>query len=216
MTRKQRISYLPLEAMDAQMQQEMLRCQREGTPRPESSAVRAHVPACFWAFARSWQDIFRGGVCDHAIKELCRVYVSRSVKCEYCGNQRSEQAKAQGLAEAQYDDLLNFENSARLGDREKAALAYAEAITWRLESSDELWDRLYQHFSEPELVELGCFIALTMGQQSWLRLLDIEHHEVLAGTDASMAPGLTTPEKLAAAKAADDYWAKTHQPNVKS
>jgi alkylhydroperoxidase family enzyme len=185
----------------------MERCQREGTPRPESSAVRAHVPACFWAFTRSWQAIFRDGVCDHAIKELCRVYVSRSVKCEYCGNQRSEKARAQGLSEAQYDDLLNFEKSERLSDREKAALAYAEAITWRLESGDTLWDRLYRHFSEPELVELGCFIALTMGQQSWLRLLDIEHHEVLGGTSASMAPGFSTPEELAASKAAADYWA---------
>ncbi len=96
MDRKQRISYLPLEAMDDEMRAEMERCRREGTPRPESSAVRAHVPACFWAFARSWQAIFRDGVCDHAIKELCRVYVSRSVKCEYCGNQRSEKARAQG------------------------------------------------------------------------------------------------------------------------
>ena len=174
----------------------------------ESSAVRAHVPACFWAFARSWEAIFRDGVCDHAIKELCRVYVSRSVKCEYCGNQRSEMARAQGLSEGQYDDLLNFETSARLTEREKAALAYAEAITWRLEAGDALWERLYQHFSEPELVELGCFIALTMGQQSWLRLLNIEHHEVLAGTTASMAPGFSTPEELAASKAAADYWAR--------
>ena len=208
MDRKQRISYLPLEAMDEQMQAEMERCRREGTPRPESSAVRAHVPAAFWAFARSWEAIFRNGVCDHAIKELCRVYVSRSVKCEYCGNQRSEKARAQGLSEGQYDDLLNFETSARLSAREKAALAYAEAITWRLESDDALWERLDEHFSEPELVELGCFIALTMGQQSWLRLLDIEHHEVLAGTAASMAPGFGTPRALAESKASDDYWAR--------
>ena len=207
MGRKQRISYVLPEAMDQQMRAEMERCQREGTPRPESSAVRAHVPACFWAFANSWHDIFREGICDHAIKELCRVYVSRSVKCEYCGNQRSEQARAQGLSEGQYDDLLNFEKSPRLSEREKAALAYAEAITWRLESSDELWDRLYQHFSEVELVELGCFIALTMGQQSWLRLLDIEHHEVLAGTAASMAPGFATAQELAESKASPDYWA---------
>ena len=209
MGRKQRISYVPFGAMDAPMQAEMERCQREGTPRPESSAVRAHVPACFWAFARSWKAIFREGVCDHAIKELCRAYVSRSVKCEYCGNQRSEQARSQGLAEAQYDDLLNFEKSARLDERQKAALAYAEAITWRLESTDELWERLYRYFTEPELVELGCFIALTMGQQSWLRLLDIEHHEVLPGTTAAMAPGFATPEQLAAAKSAGDYWART-------
>jgi alkylhydroperoxidase family enzyme len=195
--------------MDAQMQAEMERCQREGTPRPESSAVRAHVPACFWAFANSWQAIFREGVCEHAIKELCRAYVSRSVKCEYCGNQRSEQARADGLAEAQYDELLNFEKSAILDERQKAALAYAEAITWRLESSDELWARLYQHFTEPELVELGCFIALTMGQQSWVRLLDIEHHEVLPGTAAAMAPGFGTAEELATSKAAGQYWAKT-------
>jgi len=47
-----------------------------------------------------------------------------------------------------------------------------------------------------------------MGQQSWLRLLDIEHHEVLPGTDASMAPGFGTAGELAVAKAADDYWAR--------
>ena len=52
---------------------------------------------------------------------------------------------------------------------------------------------LHRHFTEPELVELGCFIALTMGQQSWLRLLNIDHHQILVGTAASMAPP-NTPE----------------------
>src|SRR6185312_14446688 len=51
---KQRISYVPLDKMTPKMRQEMERCQREGTPRPESSAVRAHVEACFWFFADSW------------------------------------------------------------------------------------------------------------------------------------------------------------------
>lgn len=208
MGRKQRISYVPVEQMDEDMRAEMDRCRREGTPRPESSAVRAHVPACFWSFANSWEAIFRDGVCDHSIKELCRVYVSRSVKCEYCGNQRSELAAGQGLREAQYDDLLNFEKSDRYDERQKAALAYAEAITWRLTTDDAFWDRLNAHFTEPELVELGCFVALTMGQQSWLRLLDIEHHEVLPGTSASMAPGFETAEALARTKATPDYWAR--------
>ena len=93
---KQRISYVPVEQMDPAMQEEMRRCEREGTPRPESSAVRAHVPECFWFFANSWRDIFRNGVLDHAIKELCRLYVSRSVTCEYCGNQRSVKATTSG------------------------------------------------------------------------------------------------------------------------
>jgi alkylhydroperoxidase family enzyme len=205
---EQRISYFPLDEMDPEMRDEMARCQREGTPRPESSAVRAHVPAAFWAFAGSWQSLFREGVCDHRIKELCRVYISRSVNCEYCGNQRSVQAAQQGFAEAKYDDLLNFESSAKFDDREKAALAYAEAIAWHQPSDDVLWDRLHQYFTEPELVELGCFIALTFGQQSWLRLLNIEHHQVLPGTAASMAPGFETAEALAESKQATDYWAR--------
>jgi alkylhydroperoxidase family enzyme len=194
--------------MDDAMRTEMERCAREGTPRPESSAVRAHVPGAFWSFANSWRDIFHNGVCDHAVKELCRLYVSRSVKCEFCGNQRSIKAFGGKLEEAQTDDLVNFEKSAKYNDRQKAALAYAEAITWRLDTDDAFWERLYKHYSEPELVELGCFIALTMGQQSWLRLLDIEHHQVMTGTSGSMAPGFENAEALAKAKAAPDYWAK--------
>jgi alkylhydroperoxidase family enzyme len=205
---KQRISYVPLEKMDDAMKAEMDRCAREGTPRPESSAVRAHVPACFWAFANSWRDIFRNGVCEHSIKELCRVYVSRTIKCEYCGNQRSVKAAGQGLQEGQYDELLNFEKSTRYSEKQKAALAYAKAITWHLDPDDEFWTRMRVHFGEAELVELGCFIALTFGQQSWLRMLNIEHHQVMAGTAASMAPGFETPEALSQAKAAGDYWAK--------
>jgi alkylhydroperoxidase family enzyme len=205
---KQRISYIPLDRMDDAMRREMERCAQHGTPRPESSAVRAHVPAAFWSFANSWQGLFREGVCDHAIKELCRLYVSRSVVCEFCGNQRSTAAfSSESLQEAQTDDLVNFEKSAKYDDRQKAALAYAEAITWRLDTDDAFWERLHRHFTEAELVELGCFIALTMGQQSWLRLLNIDHHQVMVGTAASMAPGFESADALAKTKADPNYWA---------
>jgi alkylhydroperoxidase family enzyme len=203
----QRISYVPFEEMTAEMQAEMERCAREGTPRPESSAIRAHVPAAFWFFARAWNDLFRDGIVDHSVKELCRVYVSHSVKCEYCGNQRSERGREQGLAEGKYDELLNFESSETYTEREKAALAYAEAIVWTGEGDDALWERLYAHFSEDELVELGCMIGLTLGQQSWLRLLNIDHHQVMAGTSASMAPGFETADALAQSKGSERYWA---------
>jgi alkylhydroperoxidase family enzyme len=207
MTGKQRISYVSIDDMTPEMRAEMERCAREGTPRPESSAIRAHVPNAFWFFANSWRDLFRDGIVDHAIKELCRVYVSRSVKCEYCGNQRSEQGRKLGLSEGKYDDLLNFESSEVYDDKQKAALAYAEAITWHLDTDDGFWDRMCAHFSEAELVELGCFIGLTMGQQSWLRLLDIDHHQVMAGTSASMAPGFEDADALTASKSSADYWA---------
>jgi alkylhydroperoxidase family enzyme len=204
---KQRISYVPLAAMDERMREEMHRCAREGTPRPESSGVRAHAPNAFWAFADSWRSLFHGGVCDHAIKELCRVYISRTVNCEFCGNQRSIKASTEGLLEQQYDELLNFESAERYDERQKTALGYAKAIAWGLDTDDEFWAQLHRHFSEPELVELGCFIALTLGQQSWIRLLGIDHHQYLAGTSAAMAPGFETPEAAAATKASGDYWA---------
>ena len=207
MADKQRISYVPLEAMDERMQQEMHRCAREGTPRPESSAVRAHAPNAFWAFADSWKALFHSGVCDHSIKELCRVYISRTVTCEFCGNQRSLKATAAGLLEQQYDDLLNFENSEKYDERQKAALGYAKAIAWGLDLDDASWELLHRHFTEPELVELGCFIGLTFGQQSWIRLLGIDHHQYLAGTSASMAPGFETADAAAKTKARDSYWA---------
>jgi alkylhydroperoxidase family enzyme len=169
--------------------------------------VRAHAPNAFWAFADSWKAIFHSGVLDHSIKELCRVYVSRTVNCEFCGNQRSIKATTAGLLEQQYDELLNFESSTRYDERQKAALAYTEAIAWRLDVDDAFWERMHEHFSESELVELGCFVGLTFGQQSWLRLLDIEHHQVLPGTAASMAPGFEDADAVAASKNAEDYWA---------
>jgi alkylhydroperoxidase family enzyme len=206
---QQRISYVPLERMDARMRAEMERCRREGTPRPESSAIRAHVASCFWFFAESWHNIFRTGVLDHSIKELCRLYVSRSVTCEYCGNQRSVKAARSGaVVEDQVQELVDFEKSAKYSERQKAALAYAEAIVWRLDASDAFWDRMHANFTEPELVELGCMIGLTLGQQSWLRLLNIEHHQYMAGTSASMAPGFEDEKRLQATKAKSDYWAR--------
>lgn len=75
---KPRISYVdPATVKDPAMLAEFDRCRREGTPRPESQAVRAHVPATFWSFANTWRDVFKNGVADHNIKELCRIYVSR-------------------------------------------------------------------------------------------------------------------------------------------
>ena len=208
------ISYIDPKTMkDVEMLKELERCRTYGTPRPESQAIRAHVPAVFWSFANSWRDVFHTGVADHGIKELCRLYVSRSVLCEFCGNQRSIKAANAGeVIEDHVKDLINFETSTRYDDKQKAALSYAEAITWDLPVDDKFWARLHKHFSEPELVEIGCMIGLTLGQQSWLRLLNIDHHQVLAGTEASMAPGFETEGALKTSKSAEDYWAKKPAP----
>ena len=56
-------------------------------------------------------------------------------------------------------------------------------------------------------------IGLTLGQQSWLRLLNIDHHQVMATTTASMAPGYEDANTLAASKASPEYWAKSKTPS---
>ena len=50
----QRISYVdPEDITDPEMLTELNRCATEGTPRPESQAIRAHVPATFWSFSNT-------------------------------------------------------------------------------------------------------------------------------------------------------------------
>lgn len=167
----------------------MERARLEGTPRPESQAIRLHNPEVMKAFNHAWDEFFRRGVTPHAIKELCRLYISKSVDCEYCGGQRSLTAQRDGATEMQVDELLDFERSDRFEPAERAALEWAQAIAWDPAlAADDMWERLHEHFTEPQLVELGHFIALTLGQQRFLKTVGIKHGEVLADTVAGLAP----------------------------
>lgn len=180
------VSYFPVEQLsDPELRSALEQAARHGTPRPESQAIRAHVPEVLRAFTRGWNRTFRHGVCDHAIKELCRLYVSKTADCRYCGAQRSGAA----VAEAEVSDLADFERSDRFDAREKAALRYARAIAWNpREADDALWEELRRHFGDEELVELGWFVGLTLGQQRWLKTLDLQHGQVLGAGRAGLAP----------------------------
>jgi alkylhydroperoxidase family enzyme len=184
------ISYVdPATVEDPELLAIMERARVQGTPRPESQSIRLHHPEVMKAFNNAWEVFFRQGVTDHSIKELCRLYISKSVECEYCGGQRSTLGANQAASEAQVDEILDFERSERFDARERAALEWAMAIAWDPGlAADDLWDRLHQHFTEPQLVELGHFIALTLGQQRFLKTVAIAHGEVLADTDAGLAP----------------------------
>ena len=188
----QRISYVDPEAVeDPEIRGYLEYARQHGTPRPESQAIRAHCPNVIRAFSQAWDLTFRNGVLDHRIKELCRVYVSKSVECSYCGLQRSVKGRQQGLTEDAYDELLDYVSSDRYSEREKTALAYTDAIVWDADLADDaLWERLYRHFTEPKLVELGFFVALTLGQQRWIKTLGIGHRQLLADTDAGLAPAV--------------------------
>ncbi len=79
-----RISYPDVDRLgDAELRHEMELARRYGTPRPETQAIRSHVPAVARAFSHAWERMFRHGVLEHSLKELCRVYVSKTIECEY-------------------------------------------------------------------------------------------------------------------------------------
>lgn len=185
-----RISYVdPDSITDPELRGYIADSRRYGTPRVESQAIRAHVPAVLRSFNQSWQAVFREGVLDHSIKELARVFVAKSLDCGYCAGQRSHQALAAGLSEREFDDVIEFRESDRFSSREKAALLLAEAIAWDPGmADDEVWDALHAEFTEPEIVELGYFIGLTMGQQKFLKTLGIKHGDLGVGTTAGLAP----------------------------
>jgi alkylhydroperoxidase family enzyme len=62
-------------------------------------------------------------------------------------------------------------------------------LVWNPEGADEgVFAALREHFSEEQIVELGYFVALTFGQQRWIKTLGIGHGEVLNLTRAGLAP----------------------------
>ncbi len=78
------ISYFPYDDLtDPELRGYLDHAAAYGTPRPESQAIRAHVPAVLRSFSENWQRAFRTGVCEHHIKELCRGYVSATIQCHY-------------------------------------------------------------------------------------------------------------------------------------
>ena len=79
-----RISYVAPDLLtDPELIEDMRFSQRYGTPRPETQSIRSHVPDVAKAFSRAWKRIFRAGTVEHPLKELCRVYVSETIGCEY-------------------------------------------------------------------------------------------------------------------------------------
>jgi alkylhydroperoxidase family enzyme len=193
-----RISYIdPDSITDPELAGYIADSRKYGTPRVESQAIRAHVPAVLRTFNQSWQAVFREGVLDHSVKELARVFIAKSLDCGYCAGQRSHLAA--DLTEREFDDVIEFRDSAVLSSREKAALLLAEAIAWEPSlADDDVWAALHAEFTEPEIVELGYFIGLTMGQQKFLKTLGIRHGDLGTDSTAGLAPEVAESSAFAA------------------
>jgi alkylhydroperoxidase family enzyme len=109
--------------------------------------IRARVPAAAEAYGFVRDHVLRGGIVDPELKELCFRYL------------------------AEDPEVVDF---SRFAEREQVALRWAHAIAWQSDAAgDELWERLHAHFTEPELVELGCSIGFELGQQHWRRTVGL-------------------------------------------
>ena len=67
---------------------------------------------------------------------------------------------AAGLSDEKLDALADYATSPLFDARERAALAYADAMTYTgQEIPDELFDELRRHFDDDELIELTIIVA---------------------------------------------------------
>jgi hypothetical protein len=119
-------------------------------PGVPPDALRTRLPELYDAYAETRATVLEGGIVDRELKQLCARYL------------------------AEDEELMDFERSDRYDERQRAALRWTHAIAWSTsDADDELWAQLHAHFEEPELVELGYFIAFTLGQQHWLGTLGL-------------------------------------------
>lgn len=94
------------------------------------------------------------------LRFLVQSYVAARNGCAFCVDIARAVALRQETDVSKYDDLLVFERSPRFTPRERAALAYVEAITEHRRVPDATFDALRAHFNEREVVEITWLCAL--------------------------------------------------------
>lgn len=95
-----------------------------------------------------------------ALRTLVTVRVSQINWCAFCVDINSATAIKRHVSEEKLSELANFEASDHFSGQEKAALAYAEAVTFSdRDTSEEHFDRLRQHFDDDAIIELTALIA---------------------------------------------------------
>ena len=105
----------------------------------------------------------------HALLELVKLRASQLNRCAFCLDMHSKDAIALGVAPEKLFVLDAWREAPFYSDRERAALAWTEALTLIAENDvpDALYDEARRHFSERELAELTMAIVAING---WNRI----------------------------------------------
>jgi AhpD family alkylhydroperoxidase len=112
---------------------------------------------------------------EPALRSLVTVRVSQINWCAFCVDINSAAVLKRGVDEAKLAELADFEVSARFSEPEKAALAYAEAITYSdRKTTPEYFARLRVHFDDDAIIELTALIAFQNLSSKFNAALGIE------------------------------------------
>ena len=106
---------------------------------------------------------------EPSLLELMKMRASQINGCAYCLDMHSKDARAQGETEQRLYALNAWRETPFYSDRERAALAWTEALTLISETHapDDVYEEARRHFSEVELVNLSMAIVTI---NSWNRL----------------------------------------------
>jgi len=106
---------------------------------------------------------------EHSLLELVKTRASQINGCAYCIDMHTKDARARGESEQRLYALSAWHETPFFTDRERAALAWTEAVTRISETHvpDEVFAEARQHFTEVELVNLTMAVIAING---WNRL----------------------------------------------
>ena len=97
---------------------------------------------------------------DKPLMELVKIRVSQINQCAYCLDMHTKDARALGETEQRIYALSAWRETPFFTDRERAALAWAEANTLLPQGvSQQLFEEVREHFSEAQLANLTLPIA---------------------------------------------------------
>lgn len=93
---------------------------------------------------------------EPGLLDLIKLRASQINGCAYCVDMHSKDARTGGETEQRLYNLSVWRETPYYTDRERAALAFTEAITLIANGrmSDEVYEEARRHFSEEELVKL--------------------------------------------------------------
>jgi AhpD family alkylhydroperoxidase len=126
-------------------------------------------PAAYQAMLTLEAFVHKAWRQEPSLIELVKMRASQINGCAYCLDMHSKDARAGGETEQRLYALNAWRETPFFTDRERAALAWAEAVTLVTEGHvpDEVYEEARKHFSEEEMVNLTMAVVTING---WNRL----------------------------------------------